>query len=219
MTALWIILGIFAFFALLLALPLRIFLRYSPEDGLQYRVKYAFIPLADSQAPEKQKPEKAPETQKQKRSSGAAVRTLLSFLGLEDVSSAANVRHAIGEKGLVETLRGVTAAVGALLRRTGRLLRKGVFKKFDLSIVCGDDDPADAAARYGTLCAAVYPLLTMLDSAMKFRRRRVDIRCDFSQEGTQVSFDGQLNYRPWHFVCFLCGLFWQYLKHKTMKEG
>ena len=61
MTALWIILGIFAFFALLLALPLRIFLRYSPDDGLQYRVKYAFIPLADSQAPEKpekQKPEK-----------------------------------------------------------------------------------------------------------------------------------------------------------------
>ena len=42
--------------ALLLALPLRIFLRYSPDDGLQYRVKYAFIPLADSQAPEK--PEK-----------------------------------------------------------------------------------------------------------------------------------------------------------------
>ena len=220
MTALWIILGIFAFFALLLALPLRIFLRYSPEDGLQYRVKYAFIPLADSQAPEKpekQKPEKAPETQK--KNSGGAVRTLLSFLGLEDVSSAANVRHAIGEKGLVETLRGVTEAVGALLRRTGRLLRKGVFKKFDLSIVCGDDDPANAAARYGTLCAAVYPLLTMLDSAMKFRRRRVDIRCDFSQEGTQATFDGQLNYRPWHFVCFLCGLFWQYLKHKTMKEG
>lgn len=220
MTALWIILGIFAFFALLLALPLRIFLRYSPEDGLQYRVKYAFIPLADSQAPEKpekQKPEKAPETQK--KSSGGAVRTLLSFLGLEDVSSAANVRRAIGEKGLVETLRGVTAAVGALLRRIGRLLQKGVFKKFDLCIVCGDDDPADAAARYGTLCAAVYPLLTMLDSTMKFRRRRVDIRCDFSQEGTQVSFDGQLNYRPWHFVCFLCGLFWQYLKHKTMKEG
>lgn len=222
MTALWIILGIFAFFALLLALPLRIFLRYSPEDGLQYRVKYAFIPLADSQAPEKpekQKPEKAPEMQKQKKSSGGAVRTLLSFLGLEDVSSAANAKRAIGEKGLVETLRGVTEAVGALLRRTGRLLRKGVFKKFDLSIVCGDDDPADAAARYGTLCAAVYPLLTMLDSTMKFKRRRVDIRCDFSQEGTQATFDGQLNYRPWHFVCFACGLFWQYLKNKTMKEG
>lgn len=217
MTALWIILGIFAFFALLLALPLRIFLRYSPEDGLQYRVKYAFIPLADSQAPEKpekQKPEKASETQKK---SSRAVRTLLSFLGLEDISSAANVRRAIGEKGLVETLRGVTAAVGALLRRIGRLLQKGVFKKFDLCIVCGDDDPADAAARYGTVCAAVYPLLTMLDSTMKFRRRKVDIRCDFSQEGTQATFDGQLNYRPWHFVCFACGLFWQYIKNKTMK--
>ena len=222
MTALWIILGILAFFALLLALPLRIFLRYSPDDGLQYHVKYAFIPLADSQAPEKpekQKPEKTPETQKQKKSSGGAVRTLLSFLGLEDVSSAANAKRAIEEKGLIGTLHGVTAAVGALLRRIGRLLKKGVFQKFDLCIVCGDDDPADAAARYGTVCAAVYSLLTMLDSTMKFRHRRVDVRCDFSQEGTQAMFDGQLNYRPWHFVCFACGLFWQYLKHKTMKEG
>lgn len=222
MTVVWILLGIFFFFALLLALPLRIFLRYSPDDGLQYRVKYAFIPLADSQAPEKpekQKPEKTPETQKQNKSSGGAVRTLLSFLGLEDVSSAANAKRAIGEKGLIGTLHGVTAAVGALLRRIGRLLKKGVFQKFDLCIVCGDDDPADAAARYGTVCAAVYPLLTMLDSTMKFRHRRVDVRCDFSQEGTQAMFDGQLNYRPWHFVCFACGLFWQYLKHKTMKEG
>ena len=223
MTVVWILLGILFFFALLLALPLRIFLRYTGETGLQYRVKYAFFPLADSEKPKKAEEVAAKKqkdtAEKPKKASGGAVQSMLSFLGLEDISSAANAKRAIDEKGLLEVLHGVTEAVGSLLKRTGRLLRKGVFKRFDLRIVCGDGDPADAALRYGTLCAAVYPLLTLLDSAMKCKRRKVDIRCDFDAAGMQVSFDGQLNYRPWHFVCFVCGLLWRYLKSRIMKEG
>ena len=223
MTVVWILLGILFFFALLLALPLRIFLRYTEENGLQYRVKYAFLPLADSEKPKKAEEVAAKKqkdtAEKPKKASGGAVQSLLSFLGLEDISSAANAKRAIDEKGLLAVLHGVTEAVGSLLKRTGRLLRKGVFKRFDLRIVCGDGDPADAALRYGTLCAAVYPLLTLLDSAMKCKRRKVDIRCDFDAEGMQASFDGQLNYRPWHFVCFVCGLLWCYLQSKIRKEG
>ena len=223
MTALWIILGIVAFFALLLALPLRIFLSYTEEKGLQYRVKYAFFPLADSEKPEKAEAT-APKKQKSraekpKKAAGGAAQSLLSFLGLEDISSAANAKRAIDEKGLLETLHGVTEAVGSLLRRTGRLLRKGVVKRFDLRIVCGDGDPAEAATQYGAVCAAVYPLVTLLDSAMKWKRRKIDIRCDFNAEGTHASFEGQVNYRPWHFVCFACGLLWRYIKRNTMKEG
>lgn len=223
MTALWIILGIIAFIVLLLALPLRISLSYTEEKGLQYRVKYAVFPLADSEKPEKaeatasKKREGAAE--KQKKVSGKTVRSLLSFLGLEDISSVANAKSAIDEKGLLETLHGVTEAVGSLLRRTGRLLKKGVFKRFDLRIVCGDGDPADAAMQYGTVCAAVYPLLTLLDTAMKFKRRSVDIRCDFDKEEIHASFTGQVNYRPWHFVCFTCGLLWRYIKQDNRKEG
>lgn len=224
MTAFWIILGIAAFFALLLALPVRISLHYTAEDGLRYRVKYAFLTLADSEAPEKPQKRKKPSAKKEKgkrktSSAGGAVQSLLSFLGLGDISSAANAKKAISEKGLLEVLRGVTEAVASLSRRVGRLLKKGVFKKFELRIISGDGDPAEAALHYGTLCAAVYPLLTLLDSAMKFRRRTVDIRCDFDAEGTQADFDGQLNYRPWHFVCFACGLLWRYVTATLKKEG
>ena len=223
MTVVWILLGIFFFFALLLALPLRIFLRYTGETGLQYRVKYAFFPLADSEKPKKAEEVAAKKqkdtAEKPKKASGGAAQTLLSFLGLEDISSAANAKRAIDEQGLLEVLHGVPEAVGSLLKRTGRLLKKGVVKRFDLRIVCGDGDPADAAMRYGTVCAAVYPLLTLLGSAMKLKRRKVDIRCDFNNDGIQASFEGQINYRPWHFVCFACGLLWRYIKRNTMKEG
>lgn len=211
MTVLWILIGLFGLIALLLALPLRVFLRYRPDDGFSYRVKYLCFTLADSAAEEPAEAA-ASAAQPQPKSDRRAVKKLLSFLGLEDLSDAASVKRALREKGAAQTLRDVCAAVKRLLSDTALLVRKGVFRRFDLHITVGDGDPADAALSYGTTCAAVYPLVTLLTSAMKLKRPRVDIRCDYAQEDTTVFFDGQVNYRPWHFVCFLCRLFANYLK-------
>lgn len=218
MLALWIILGILALLALLLVLPLRIYLKYDTDGGLRYRVKYLFLTLADSEAPEKpeQPVEKAAETEKKRSGSGAAAK-LLSFLGLEDVSSAANAKKALKEKGLAETIRGVFCAVKALFSRISRLVCHGEFRRFDLRIVVGDTDCADAAMNYGELCAAVYPLLAFLESKLKFHRRNVELRCDFSAESTEAVFDGQLNYRPVYLLGFLLGLVGQYLKQGKKK--
>ncbi len=220
MAALWILLGIVALVWLLLALPLRIFLRYDPGGGFSYRVKYLFFTLTDSaaEAPSEQAPEAAGSAKPAERKSDQrAIQRLLSFLGLEDISSAANAKRAVREKGVVETFRGVCAAVKALFSRTFALVRKGVFRRFELRVAVGDGDPSEAAFRYGQICAAVYPLITLLDSAMKFKRRTVDIRCDYASEQTLVAFDGQLNYRPWHFVCFLFHLIGNYLKKEKKK--
>lgn len=218
MLALWIILGILALLALLLVLPLRIYLKYDADGGLRYRVKYLFLTLADSEAPEKpeQPTKKAVEAEKKRSGSGAAAK-LLSFLGLEDVSSAANAKKALNEKGLAEMIRGVFGAVKSLFSRISRLVCHGEFRRFDLRIVVGDTDCADAAMNYGELCAAVYPLLAFLESKLKFRRRNVDLRCDFSVESTEAVFDGQLNYRPIYLLGFLLGLVGQYLKQDKKK--
>ena len=218
MLALWIILGILALLALLLVLPLRIYLKYDADGGLRYRVKYLFLTLADSETPEKpeQPVKKAAEAEKKRSGSGMAAK-LLSFLGLEDVSSAANAKKALKEKGLAETIRGVFCAVKALFSRISRLVCHGEFRRFDLRIVVGDTDCADAAMSYGELCAAVYPLLAFLESKLKFRRRNVDLRCDFSAESTEAVFEGQLNYRPVYFLGFLLGLVGQYLRQDKKK--
>lgn len=229
MLALWIILGILALIVLLLALPLRIFLKYTPESGLQYRIKYCFLTLTDSEknkkSPEKDKKKgseqkKSKKGKKDKSKSGqSAVSFLLSFLGLDDVSSAAKAKEAISNNGLLETIGSVFSAVKNLFSRISGLIKKGVFRKFDLRVTVGDSDAADAALRYGTICAAVYPLLTLLDSSMKFRSRNVDIRCDYTQETTAAQFDGQLYYRPCHILGFAFGLIWRYLKQVLKKEG
>ncbi len=219
MLALYIILAIIALIVLLLALPLRIYLRYAPEQGFQFRVKYLFLTLSDStkeQASKKPEQPKLPAAQKEK-GGGKATERLLDFLGLKDVSSKMNFKRAFDEKGLLEIIRGVSASVKDLLSRIGKLVKKSVFKRFDLRIAVGDSDAADCAFRYGTVCAAVYPLLTMLDGAMKFKKRDVDISCDFERESTTAVFDGQLNYRPIHVVGFLFGLIWRYIKQSVRK--
>lgn len=211
MTVLWILTGLFGLIALFSVLPLRVFLRYRPDNGFFYRVKYLCFTLADSAAEEPA--EAAASTAKpQPKSDRRAVKKLLSFLGLEDLSDAASVKRALREKGTAQTLHDVCATVKRLLSDTVSLVRRGKFRTFELHITVGDGDPADAALSYGTTCAAVYPLVTLLTSAMKLKRPRVDIRCDYAQVDTTVFFDGQVNYRPWHFVCFLCRLFANYLK-------
>lgn len=232
MIAVWILLGIAALIVLLLVLPLRIYLHYDPQSGLQYQVRYALLTLADSSKPKKPKEEKKPAAKKpasakkpakeKKKKSGSGkspVSSLLSFLGLDDISTAAKAKQSISEKGLLETVGNVFAALKDLFSRIFRLAGKGFFRSFDLSIVVGDSDAADAAFSYGTICAAVYPLLTLLDSAMKFRDRNVDIRCDYEQPATTARFDGQFCYRPCHVLGFAFGLIWRYIRQTIRKEG
>lgn len=230
MIAVWILLGIAALIVLLLVLPLRIYLHYDPQSGLQYRLRYALLTLADSSKPKKPKEEKKPAAKKpasakkpaKKKKSGSGkspVSSLLSFLGLDDISTAAKAKQSISEKGLLETVGNVFAALKDLFSRIFRLAGKGFFRSFDLSIVVGDSDAADAAFSYGTICAAVYPLLTLLDSAMKFRDRNVDIRCDYEQPATTAQFDGQFCYRPCHVLGFAFGLIWRYIRQTIRKEG
>lgn len=221
MLALYIILGILALIVLLLALPLRIDLHYAQEDGFRFHVKYLFLTLADSTKEKKPKQEPPAEAKKpaakKKKGGGKATEKLLDFLGLKDVSSKINLKRAIDSKGLLQTIRDVSAAVKDLFSRIGGLVKKSVFKRFDLKVTVGDSDAADAAFRYGEVCAVLYPLLTLLDGAMKFKKRNVDVRCDFEQEDITAAFDGQLNYRPIHIVGFLFGLFGRYIRQTAKK--
>ncbi len=223
MIAVWILLGIAALLALALLLPLRTKLHFDAETGLHYRVYYAFVPLYDSDRPAP-KPQKRPKKQPAKagrpakrkpRSDRSAVRSLLELLGLEDLRSIAAAKRALSEKGLLGLLSDLNTAVRALLSATFGMLRKAVFRQFSLQIVVGDDDAADAAMRYGRTCAAVYPLLTLLERTFRVRRRTVDLRCDFDAEETSVRFDALIHFRPWHLLCFLLRLTANYVKRSA----
>ena len=222
MTALWILLGIIAFFWLILALPLRIFLSYDGV-GLKIRLKYAFISLFDSEAPEKPKKEKKKaepeEKKKPKKKKKSFIGPLMNLLGLPELSSAAGAGEALRTVGPVGVISAVGAAVKRIFGRIFRLIRKGVFRKFDLRISVGSEDPADAALLYGQICAALFPLMSLLRKNMKFKNPRTDVRCDEDRDSTEIRFDCRLCDRPWHFVCFAFWILGNYIKSTVKKEN
>lgn len=216
MLALWIILGIVALLGLLLLLPLQIVLRYDPENGFFYRVRLLFVPLVRSDRPEKvDRPEKkpaAPKKEQPEEQKKSAVSDLLAFLGLGEINTKARAKAAISERGLTAVLGDVLAAIKTLLVRTGKCLGSGVFQRFFLTVTIGGDDAADAAISYGTACAAVYSLVTLLEQSMTVRRRRVAVTIDDAQESGSVSLDLALRYRVWHLLRYACFLLGNYLK-------
>lgn len=201
MIALWIVLGIFALIALLLSLRLRIFLHWTPDGTLDIYAKYLFLTFRASDEPNDE-----------------LVQQIFALLGLRDVGSVANAKHAIDTKGVSTTLTELGSVVKLLLDRVWWLLRRGVFRRFDLRIVAGEADAADAAYGYGLICAAVYPLMGMLDAGLRFRRRNVDIRCDFDSPHTTVEFFAQYNIRLWPVLRALLHVIRENTKRMLAKE-
>ena len=63
-----------------------------------------------------------------------------------------------------------------------------------------DPNPADAARRYGTLNAVVWPALTLLENAVTVERRDVQIYLDFSAGATAVSGEALVTLRLYHLA-------------------
>ena len=202
MIALWIILGIFALIALLLSLKLRVFLVYLPDGRLDIYVKYLFFTFRASEEPNEE-----------------LTQMVFSVLGLRDIGSVANAKHAINSKGVSTTLNELLGVLKTLLSRVWWLLKRGVFKQFNLRIVVGEEDAADAAYGYGLVCSAVYPLVGLLDGAFRFRRRSIDVRCDFDAETTSVDFLAQFNIRLWPILRALIYVIRENVKRTLAKES
>ena len=130
----------------------------------------------------------------------------------------ANAKHAIGSKGVSTTLTELLGVLKTLLDRVWWLLKRGVFKQFDLRITVAEKDAADAAYGYGLVCSAVYPLMGLLDAAFRFRRRNVDIRCGFEEETTSVNFLEQFNIRLWPVLRALIHVIRENVKRTLARE-
>lgn len=221
MAALWVLAGIVVFLGLLLLLPLKLAVRYDAESGLSLRLMLIFIPLADTDrvVPPEKKPASASEKQPapKKKKSGGAVQTMLSLLGLGEVNSDTKFKNAVAERGLPAVLATIAAVVRRFLSHTLRCLGAGVFRRFDLRVVIGEEDAADAAMQYGLACAAVYPLVSLLEQSMTLRHRSVSVEMGDDPQ-TAVTADILLVYRVWHFVRYGFFLLNNYLKEQKMHE-
>ena len=202
MIAVWILLGLIALITLLLMLPVRVFVVYSPERGLVYYAKYLFLKIEAAEEPNEK-----------------LIQQIFSILGLSDVRNLTAVRRAVDIKGVSTTFGELFSVIRMLLGRVGWLLKRSCFHHFDLRIVAGDSDCADVALGYGTICAVVFPLVGLLERAVRFRRKNVAVLCDYNAETTSVTLDLQLNVRLGLVLRALLHVIRENVKRTLEREG
>ena len=164
MTALYIILGIIAFFVIVLSIPVVLDLEYT--DAVRCKVSWLFLKFDIYPFPEKKKKEEKPKQKKEN-----FLKTFYNNQGLS---------------GVLELLNN---CVAALKRFSVKFIKRAViFKKFHLDIHITEDDAAATAIKYGKVCSALYPSLGFICSNMKVKDYKVNVLADYCGEKTTVEF-------------------------------
>ena len=164
MTALYIILGIIAFFVIVLSIPVVLDLEYT--DAVRCKVSWLFLKFDIYPFPEKKKKEEKPKPKKEN-----FLKTFYNNQGLS---------------GVLELLNN---CVAALKRFSVKFIKRAViFKKFHLDIHITEDDAAATAIKYGKVCSALYPSLGFICSNMKVKDYKVNVLADYCGEKTTVEF-------------------------------
>ena len=205
---LWTLLALLLIVAAALAVPTRLFVRYTGEPTLQ--VRYLFlkftIPVTEEQKARKPVKQKKKKAGKNKKTESGAKKS---------VDSGGKVRKKGGEKkkkpnAAVKWLKGlyrrggveaITEAFKRLASLAGNVL-KPVFRhlrirRLDINIIVASEDAADTAINYGRLCAGVYPALTVLLSVMKYDDYSVNIRPDFDKKALEPDISAEISLVPW----------------------
>ena len=173
MTALYIILGIIAFFVIVLSIPVVLDLEYT--DAVRCKVSWLFLKFDLYPFPEKKKKEEKPkEEKKEEKPEPKKENFLKTFYNNQ------------GLAGVIELLNNCVAALKRFSVKF--IMRAVIIKKFRLDIHITEDDAAATAIKYGKVCSALYPSLGFICSNMKVKDYKVNVFADYCGEKTTVEF-------------------------------
>ena len=155
-------------------LPVRFDLKY--REAFSGRILLWRIPLVKFPGEEKpEKPAKPKKTRrkkkKKKKNEEAAPET-----GGKPESTFHKLKRQYGIGGLLEMLRELIRILGKTVYRIGR---KPYLRQCTIAVCVGAADPAQAAVKYGEICAELYPLTAALWSLTRQRKRAVEVTVDY----------------------------------------
>lgn len=189
MTALYIILGIIAFFVIVLSIPVVLDLEYT--DAVRCKASWLFLkfdlyPFPEKkkkeEKPKEEKKEEKPEEKKEEAPKPKKENFLKTFYNNQGLS------------GVIELLNN---CVAALKRFSVKLVKRAVIiKKFHLEVHITEDDAAATAIKYGKVCSGLYPSLGFICSNMKVKDYKVNVFADYCGEKTTVEFITETAFIP-----------------------
>lgn len=190
MTALYILLGIIAFFVILLSVKFVVTVHYEDDVAVSLQwlfIKFDILPKKDEhKKPKKDKKKKdekpkeeseiVPEPKKKKQDN-----MFVRFYRNRGVS------------GVVQLLKDAANAVGGMFKRIGRAF---FFEELIISLTVGAGDSAETAIKYGKICSAVFPAMGLIVSTMRVKKYNIEINPDFINGKNIAKLHTKVSVRP-----------------------
>lgn len=171
-----VLIGIIAFFVLILSIPVKVSLSF--DNKIRLSIKYLFIKLDILPAgPKKEKapkPKKEPEPKPEKPADEAPKEKKPNPI-LEMVK-------ANGYDGMMLVIKNLGRVLGIY---GGKLFKSIVFDEIDVYISVGTGDAASTAIKYGETCQKVYPVLGFICSNNLVRKYDIFVEPDFLANKTE----------------------------------
>ena len=207
------------FIVLILAIPVVISFEYG--KGIKLRVRYLFLTLYRIPA----KPKKAKKQKNKKAAEPEQVPDAGEQVPPEQVT--ASEENAEAEKDnskkekkdkkpkkekkpkdpkiptLPEIFELVKAFVDSLCKPLRKLLKRIKICDFDIRMICGGDDAAKAALKFGAVNLVVGNALGFFDSFFTLKKPHVDINVDFQSEETETEFSCTVKMCAMIFLMFV----------------
>ena len=190
MTALYIIIGIIAFFIVLLSVKIVITVHY--EDDIAVSVGWLFLKF--NILPKKEKEDKPKKEKKKKKEETTQNKdeTVKEPKKKKDNMFVRFYRNR-GVSGVVQLLKDAAKALGGMFKRIGRAF---IFEELFVSLSVGASDSAETAIKYGKVCSAAFPAMGLIVNTMRVNRYSIDINPDFIYGKNVAKLHTKISARP-----------------------
>ena len=190
MTALYIILGIIAFFVILLSVKFTVTVHY--ENDVAVSVKWLFLKF--DILPKKEK-EKKPKKEKKKKEEKPKEESEVIPEPKKKKKDNMFVRfyNNRGVSGVVQLLKDAAKALGGMFKRIGRAF---LFEELIISLKVGAGDSAETAIKYGKTCSAAFPAMGLIVNTMRVKKYNLEINPDFIYGKNEARLHTKISVRP-----------------------
>ncbi len=199
MIALIIIGAIILLLAILLFLPVKIDLAYDKHFVL--KIKYSGITVFNNQKKPKQKKTRKKPAKQTAEKKNKATKKKDNFI----VST-------YKQKGLLGTIDYFSKILALVFKKLWWLVKRFKFRKFKLNLTVATNDAANTAIKYGKVCAACYPTLSLLQTFADFKAKEINISADFDKKESDFKISFIVSTRLVCLITVTISAIAQYLK-------
>lgn len=191
MIALYIILGIIVFFALVLSIRAHIHVEY--ESEITAFAKWAFLKI-----PLLPRPEKPPKPKKEKPKKEEPPKEEAEEEPKEEKPKGPNPLKTLYENEKLEGILDILNTLLSVLQRFGmRTVNSFVIDEMFLDIAVSDADAAATAEKYGKVCRKVFPITGAVCANCNVKKYSIHVEPDYLAEGkSEFAFSMEISLNP-----------------------